>query len=184
MTPHDRLRVSIATARYLEALERDDHATLDAIWEQAAADDELLTALQELHAGLIEEQEQAEAAALTGRVAAAAEQHLTSGDVARPLTGPATVSDAAEELFRGPPARLSGEAHQLNERLRASVDVIPADLGLSEFVTWAEAKYGPASAAYWKALREAAIKLDLRRSAEADYQLAARRAAKPEGGPR
>lgn len=184
MTPHDRLQLSIATARYLEALERDDHATLDSLWRLAATDEELLTALREIHAGLIEEQQQADETSLTGRVTSAAEEHLTGGEIMRAPTESLTVSDAAEELFRCPPAHLPAAAHEMNERLRARRDAFPAELGLTNFVAWAEGKYGPAPAAYWKALREAAIKLELRRAAEVDYQLAARRAAKPEGGKR
>lgn len=184
MTPHDRLRLSIATARYLEALERDDQAILDSLWRLAATDEELLAALRQVHAGLIEEQQQADETSLTGRVASAAEEHLLGGEVARSLAEPLTVSDAAEELFRCPPAHLPAASHQMNERLRALRDTFPAELGLTGFITWAEDRYGPAPAAYWKSLREAAIKLEIRRAAEVDYQLAARRAARPEGGKR
>lgn len=184
MTPNDRLRLSIATARYLDALERDDHATLDALWGAAAADSDLLAALRDLHAGLAEEQEREIGEQLTRRVAAAAEQHLTGGDIVHPVAGPLTVADVSDELFRHTPDRLPAAAHELNERLRSARDPLPADLGLSNFVVWAEAKYGVAPAAYWKAFREAAVKLELRRAAEVEYQLAARRAAKPGEGTR
>lgn len=184
MTPNDRLRVSIAAARYLEALERDDHAALDALWGAATADPDLLAAIRDIHAGLAEEQNRETGEQLARRVAAAAEQHLTAGEVLRPAAGPVTVADVADELFRHTPDRLPAAAHELNERLRSARDPLPADLGLSNFATWAEQKYGAAPAAYWKAFREAAVKLELRRAAEVEYQLAARRAPKPGEGPR
>jgi hypothetical protein len=184
MTPNDRLRISSATARYLEALEQDDHTTLAALWEWAASDTDLLTAFRDIHAGLIEEREQDAFDRAVNRVAALAEQHLTGAEVVRPATGPVTVADVAEELFRHTPDRLPAAAHQLNERLRSAHDPLPADLGMSNFVAWAEQRYGAAPAAYWKAFREAAVKLELRRAAEVEYQLAARRAPKPEDGKR
>ena len=91
-----------------------------------------------------------------------------------------TVADVANELFRHTPDRLPAEAHLLNERLRASREPLPADLGLSKLVAWAEAKFGAAPADYWKAFRQAAIKLELRRSTEIEYHLAARPAPKKE----
>ena len=72
----------------------------------------------------------------------------------------------------------------MNERLRSARDPLPADHGLSNFVAWAEEKYGAAPTTYWKVFREAAIKLELRRGAEAEYQLAARRAPKSGEGKR
>ena len=38
MTPNDRIRIDLAAARYLDALERDDQPALDALWAQAAND--------------------------------------------------------------------------------------------------------------------------------------------------
>jgi hypothetical protein len=184
MTPQERLRVSLASARYLEALEHDDVATLESLWAEAGADPALFVALRELHAGLIEEQQQSEAEHITQRIVEAAETHLTSGDVVRSDAEPITVAEVAEEVFRHPPDRLSADAHQLNARLRAITVSFPLDLGLSDFVTWAEQKYGNAPAAYWRALYDAATKLELRKASEVDFQLAARRANKPEEGKR
>lgn len=183
MTPHDRLRIDLAAARYQEALERDDFATLTELWELAANDPEMIAAFQETHAGLIEEQEQSEAASISARVEALAQEHLAEAEVVRAVQGPVTVADVAEELFRHTPDRLPAAAHQLNERLRSARDPLPADLGLSDFVVWAEQKYGTAPAAYWKAFYASSIKLELRRATEAEnYQLAARRVAKPDEG--
>jgi hypothetical protein len=51
-----RLTLDIAAARYLDALERDDFATMAEIWQAALADPDLSTVLREVHSGLIEEQ--------------------------------------------------------------------------------------------------------------------------------
>jgi hypothetical protein len=176
MTPHDRLRVSLAAARYLDALERHDEAELESLWASAASDAELLAAFRDIHAGLLEEQ----AARNTATLSEAVEKHLPSAEVVRPATGPVTVADVADELFRHTPDRLPAEAHRLNERLRQSAEPVPTDLGLSKLTAWAEAKYGAAPPAYWKAFLQAATKLELRRAAAAEYQLAARKAPKPE----
>jgi hypothetical protein len=184
MTPNDgRFRLDLAAARYLEALERDDFATVAALWSDAAADAELAAALREVHAGLAEEQQWADVTAATAVVSVAVEQHLPSGTVIRPPVGPVTVADVAEDLFRHPPDRLPAAAHQMNEVLRAARDLLPADLALSKLTTWAESKFGPAPAEYWQAFRQAALKLELRRAADAQYQLAARPAPKPEDRP-
>lgn len=175
MSPHDRLRISIDSARYLDALERCDEAELQRLWQLAETDPELLTAFQEIHAGLLEEIE----AETVGAVAVAAQVHLPSAEILRPATGPVTVADVADELFRHTPDRLPAEAHALNERLRSATEPIPTDLGLPKLITWAEAKFGKATEEYWKAFYQAVIKLDLQR-ASAEYQIAARKASKPE----
>ncbi|QJW94154.1 hypothetical protein [Frigoriglobus tundricola] len=182
MTPQNRLRISIAAGRYLDALERDDQAAMDALWDAAAQDPDLLTAFRDIHAGLVEEQQHEALSRTTNRVTAAVAEHLTSAVVRRPSSGPMTVADVAEELFRRTPDRLSAAAHELNERLRSARDPLPADMGLSDLVAWAEARYGAAPAVYWKAFREAAIRLEIQQASEVEYQLAARRAPKPGEG--
>ena len=172
MTPHDRTEISLLSARYLEALERGDDASLEALWAEAANDTVLIAAFREIHAGLLDEDA---AAAITD----AAERHMKSSEIIRPAAGPVTVGEVARELFQHTPGGLTADAHQMNERLRLYQDELPAGLGLSKLVEWAEAKFGPAPREYWKAFREAMIKLDLRRGAEVEYQLAARSAPKP-----
>jgi hypothetical protein len=184
MNPTDpRLRRDLAAARYLDALECDDFDTTAALWQLALTDPELATALREVHAGLIEEQAREATAAAEAALTAAVEAHLPSAEVIRPSAAVVTVADVAEQLFRSPPTRLPGEAHLLNERLRASAEPLPPDLGLPQLTAWAEARFGPAPPDYWKAFRQAAVKLELRRAAEAEYQLAARRAPRPEVKP-
>jgi hypothetical protein len=183
MTPHDRARVSLAAARYLDALERDDQDALDALWAQAAADPELLAAFNDINAGLLEEAQSHDQAAVGAAVAKAIAEHLRSAEVVKPEAGPVTVADVAEELFRHPPERLPAEVHALNERLRSATDVLPVALGLADLVSWAEARFGAAPAPYWEAFRKAALKARMRRAADAEFQLAARKTArKSEGG--
>jgi hypothetical protein len=93
------------------------------------------------------------------------------------------VGDVANALFRHAPDRLSAAAHVLNDRLRTAADELPADLGLSKLVAWAEARFGPADPEYWRAFHQAAIKLELRRAATIEYALAARSAPKREDRP-
>lgn len=180
MTPQDRLRISIASARYVEAIERDDQDTLDELWELAARDTDLLEAFNEIHTGLIEERD----AQTTAVVAEAVERHMPSAEIVRASTGPVTVADVALELFKYPPNRMPSEAHQMNERLRAAKDELPTELGLPGLIAWAEAKFGPAPAEYWKAFRQTALKVRMRANSEVEFQLAARRTKpRPEGSP-
>jgi hypothetical protein len=181
MTPEDRYRISIASARYLEALEASDNMSLQSLWETAAMDANLLAAFRDIHAGLIEERGDQSTDKIAARVSTLADEHLGGADIVRPVVGPVTIAEVADELFRNPPDRLSVAGHQTNERLRTVRDEFPLHLGLSNFIAWAEQKYGTAQVAYWKTLREIAVKLELRRGADVEYQLAARRAAKPEG---
>jgi len=180
MTPADRrLWLDAQAANYLAAVEAEDFDRQDAIWQLAARDPELEEALHAVHAGLAEEA----ADSATDTVAAAVGQFLPSAEVVRPAAGPVTVGMVADELFRRTPDRLPAAAHALNDRLRQTTDELPAELGLSKLVAWAEARFGTADPAYWRAFREAALKLELRVAAETDYQLAARKGPKP-GGPK
>jgi len=61
-------------------------------------------------------------------------------------------------------------------------DELPENLGLAALVAWAEAKFGPAPAEYWKAFRQAAIKVRMRTNADVEFQLAARPHEAPTGG--
>jgi hypothetical protein len=178
-----RLQLDLAAARYLDALERDDFTTMADVWRLALADPELEAVLREVHTGLIEEQAREATAFVAATLTATVETHLPSAEIVRSSTGPVTVGDVAEEMFRHAPDRLPAEAHLLNDRLRVSQEPLPENLGLSGLIGWAEKLFGTAPAEYWKAFRQAAVKLELRRGAEAEYHLAARRAPKSEDKP-
>jgi hypothetical protein len=182
MKPDDRrFQVDVTAARYLDALERDDFAAMEEIWLVAQEDPDLLVALQEIHAGLAEEQGSGITPVSTAALKAAVHEYLPTAEVADAKAGPVTVADVAEELFRHTPDRLSADAHVLNDKLRSAKEPLPDDLGLTGLTAWAEARFGAAPAEYWRAFRQAALKLELRRASEVEYQLAARRAPKAEG---
>lgn len=182
MKHQDRFRIDSAAAGYLDALAQDDVETQARLWAQAATDPGLLAAFQEVHAGLLEENEAADLTATGAAIAQAAETHLTSAEVVRPHADPVTVGDVANELFHHTPDRLPPEAHALNAVLRASSEPFPTDLGIWALREWAEGKFGAAPAEYWRAFGEAARKVRMRANADAEYQLAARRAKPSTGG--
>ena len=168
-----------AAERYLDALDREDFDAMASVWELAGTNPELERLLDALHVGLLDDQSHASTAALE----AAVERHLPSASIIRATAGPITVAEVADELFRHAPDRLPAAAHALNERLRHSREPLPADLGLFPLADWAEATFGTAPAEYWKAFRQAALKVRMRANSEADFRLAARRGKPaPEGG--
>lgn len=171
-----RLQPDLTAARYLEALERDDFDAMAELWQLALGDPDLVAAIEQIHAGIVEERARSTTEILTTAV----QEHLPSAEIIKPAVGAVSVADVADELFRHTPDRLSAEAHALNERLRTAREPLPDDLGLTSLTAWAEARFGPGPAEYWRAFRQAAVKLELRRGAETDYRLAARRAPKPE----
>lgn len=181
MTPNDRrLWIDLMTARYLEAVERQDFDAQEELWTAAATDEALEAAFHEIHQALIEEEE----AKTTTAIADAVEQHLKSATIVQPPTGPVTFADVANELFRHPPGGLSVDAHRLNDELRGSDEPLPRDLGLTALIEFAEKKFGVAPRDYWRAFRDAALTVRMRaNSHQTDYQLAARRGPKPEDRP-
>lgn len=178
--PNDRqIRIDLAAARYLEALEAGDAGAIEAIWALAEGDAEMTAALEQVVDGLIEEQQTA-AADIAGTVLVdAVAEHFPSATIAVTPTGPVTIAEVAEALFRMPPAQLPGDVHQINDKLRKDGTPLPDDLGLSKFVAWAESRFGSAPRSYWKALAQKASQLRLERAAS-ELGLAARKA--PPGG--
>jgi hypothetical protein len=56
MSPIERrLQLDLAAARYLDALERDDFATMAELWKAAAGDDGLEAAFRDVHSAILEE---------------------------------------------------------------------------------------------------------------------------------
>jgi hypothetical protein len=179
-TTNRRLQLDLLAARYLESLERNDFSTMSSIWQAALTDPELEAILHEIHAGVVAEQALESAASASAALTAAVETHLPSAEIVQQKTGPVTVADVAEELYRHTPDRLPAEAHVLNEHLRTLREPLPPELGISGLTMWAQTRFGSAPGEYWAAFRRAAVKLELQRAAEAEYHLAARRASKPE----
>lgn len=182
--PERRLQIDLLTARYLEAFEQDDHDTMTEIWERATTDDELTQALVDLHQGLQEEREAAQAERERRKITTNVAQHLPSAEIVGMPSAGVTVGAVAEELFRHTPGQLSAAAHQLNEQLRGSREPLPKELGLSKLVAWAEERFGKGPSEYWKAFRQAALKLEMARTSEIEYQMAARKAPRRPEEPR
>ena len=173
----NQLRLDKLAVRYVWAVETGDLDAMDALWAAAAGDPDLADALVEIDAELAAEDGPDAAAAVVGLV----ERHLPSAEVVRPAAGPVTVAEVAEHLRRHPPRGLTAADLAVNDRLRAAADPLPDDLGLPAVVGWGR-RYGAAPEAYWKAFREAALKLRMRRSSAENFQMAARPAApKPPG---
>ena len=181
MSPTNRrLQLDLLAARYLESLERKDFSKMSSIWQAALTDPELEAILHEIHAGVVEEQTLESGASTSAVLTAAVEKHLPSAEIIQQITGPVMVADVAEELYHRTPDRLAAEAHLLNEQLRALHEPLPSELGISGLTTWGNTRFGSAPGEYWAAFRRAAVKLELQRAAEAEYQMAARGAPKSE----
>ena len=162
-------RLDKLAMRYLTAIDAGDFDTLAELWARAADDPDLSEMLHGLNATLAEEDKQAAGDA----VVAAIEQHMPSAEIVKPATGPLTVADVADHLRKNPPAGLTIDALALNDDLRRSTESVPAELGLTQVVEWGR-RFGTAPEAYWRAFRQAAIKLRMRRESAETYQMAAR----------
>ncbi|MBX9627018.1 MAG: hypothetical protein K2X82_24665 [Gemmataceae bacterium] len=164
-------RLDRLAMKYLAAADAGDFDTLDALWDQADRDDDLAEMLFGLHDAVVADQDRDAAAAAA--VVGAIEAHLPSAEVVRPTAGPLTVAEVAEHLRRHPPRGLTADDLAANDRLRAAADPLPDDLGLPQVVGWGR-RYGAVPQAYWKAFREAAVLLTLRRESAETYRMAAR----------
>jgi hypothetical protein len=179
MNPNSRrVEIDLAAAHYFDALQREDFDAMADMWQRALLDPELHSVIRQVHAGLIEEHAREERAPASSVLSAAVETYMPSAEIVHHKLGPVTVAEVAEELFRHTPDQLPAAAHVLNERLRTAPEGLPEELGLAPLTAWAEKRFGKAPPEYWKVFRQAALKLELRRAAEAEYQLAARRAPK------
>lgn len=162
-------RLDKLAMRYLTAIDAGDFDTLTELWARADDDPDLCEMLHGLNATLAEEDKRAAGDA----VVAAIEQHMPSAEIVKPAEGPLTVADVADHLRRNPPPGLTIDELALNDDLRRSTEVIPNDLGITRVVEWGR-RFGAAPEAYWRAFRQAALKLRMRRESAETYQMAAR----------
>lgn len=176
MTGNDRrLWLDLMAARYLAALENEDFAEQDRIWDAALDDPELEAALHATHdIALAEDDAQAVSA-----IAESLEATIPSATV-RETAAPVTFADVANELFRHPPLGLSNDDFRFNDELRSCSEPLPTELGLSALIDYAKTKFGSAPREYWRAFRLVALEVRMRANSQTtDYQLAARRESKP-----
>lgn len=175
-------RLDAIAMRYLTAVEAGDLDTIGTLWLEAETDVELGEMLHNLNAELVSEYDAEETAKVAGAIESAIEKHMPSAEVVRPHSGPLTVAEVAEHLRRNPPRGMTTDDLKANDLLRASTEVVPAELGLMKVVSWGR-KFGSASEGYWEAFREAALLLRMRRESAENYQMAARptKPPKPRG---
>lgn len=162
-------RLDKLAMRYLTAIDAGDFDTLSDLWARASDDPDLGEMLHGLNATLAEEDRQAAGDA----VVAAIEQHMPSAEIIKPADGPLTVAEVADHIRKNPPPGLTIDELALNDELRRSAETVPGDLGLTRVVEWGM-RFGTAPEAYWRAFRQAALKLRMRRESGASYQMAAR----------
>jgi hypothetical protein len=185
MTDRERQRqFDLLAIQFVQALEAGDFAAIDRLWTAATTDPELETVFLETAEELAETCEAETHARLEAVVTEAVEQHMPSAELVRPIAGPLTVADVAEFIRRHPPAGLTTDEIAVNEQLRQSGQLVPAELGMSQVLDWGR-QFGSLPETYWRAFRQTALKLRMRREAEVDYQLAARQGTRkrPEAKP-
>lgn len=177
-------RLDQLAMQYLQAIDREDFDTIDALWEQAADDADLDAMLHGLNAELAAAQDAAEDAALDAAILASIDKHLPSAEVILPRPGPLTVAEVAEHLRRHPPAGLTSDDWTLNDLLRQATEEVPMQLGISFVVGWGR-RFGSAPEAYWRAFRQVVLKLRMQRESDPHLQMAARptKPRPPEGKP-
>jgi hypothetical protein len=177
-------RLDLFAMQFADALEAGDFTTLDRLWAAAATDPELEEVLLETAEALAETYDAEVQAHVGAAVVEAVERHMPSAEVMRPVSGPLTVGEVAEFIRRHPPGGLTTDEIGANDQLRESAEVVPADLGMSHVVHWGQ-QFGSLPEAYWRAFRQAALKLRMRQESDVQYQMAARQATRrrPEAKP-
>jgi hypothetical protein len=180
----NQLRLDALALRYLQAVESGDFDTIDALWEQAADDSDLDAMLHDLNAEWVADQDALENDPVAAAVVDQIEKHMPSAELIRAACGPLTVAEVAEQIRRHPPAGLTMDDVKLNDVLLGVAEEVPTELGISQVINWGR-RFGWAPEAYWRAFRQAALKLRMRRESEAELRMAARPSKpKPEEGKR
>jgi hypothetical protein len=185
MTDRERQRqLDLLAIQFVDALEAGDFETIDQLWSASARDPELEVVLLETAVELAQTYEAEAQARVEAAVVEAVERHLPSAELVRPVAGPLTVAEVAEFLRRDPPAGLTTDEIAANEALRQSVQPVPTELGISQVREWGR-QFGSLPETYWRAFRQAALKLRLRRESDLGYQMAARQTTRkpPEAKP-
>jgi hypothetical protein len=173
-------RLDRLAMEYLEAVEAGDFDAIETLWVNAETDAGLAEMLHGLNAELVAEQDAQVRTAVGEEVLAAMRQHMPSAEVIGSERPPVTVAMVAEHLRKHPPAGLTSDELRVNDLLRVSAEVLPADLGVPQVIAWGR-RFGAAPESYWKAFRAAALKLLMQRESAENYQMAARPAKpKPE----
>src|SRR5262249_19045664 len=151
-----------------------DFETIERLWGTCAMDSELETVFVETAAELAQVYDAEIRAHGEATVAGAVERHMPSAELIRPLAGPLTVAEVADFIRRRPPAGLTTDELKWNDRLLCQTgQLVPAELGMSQVLDWGR-RFGSVPETYWRAFRQAALKLRMRRGSDLNYQMAAR----------
>lgn len=174
MTDHARQRqLDVLAIQFVDALDARDFETVDRIWAASATDPELEAVLVETAAELGRSYAEEVEDRIEAAVVEAFEQHLPSAELIRPVAGPLTVAEVAEFIRRYPPVGLTTDEIGANEQLLLSAQPVPTELGTSQVTDWGR-QFGSIPETYWRAFRQAALKLRMRRDSDLSSQLAAR----------
>jgi hypothetical protein len=174
MTDRERQRqLDLLAIQFVDALEVGDFATVDQLWSACATDPEMETVFLDTAAELAQTYEAETRAQLEAAFVEAVEKHLPSAELIRPPAGPLTVAEVAEFIRHHPPTGLGTDEIVANEQLRASAQLVPAELGMSQVLDWGR-QFGTVPETYWRAFRQAALKLRMQRESDVHYQMAAR----------
>lgn len=185
MTDRERQRqIDLLAIQLVDALESGDFETVDRLWASAAKDQEVEAVFLETVTELVQTYEAETEARVAATVTEAMERHIPSAEIIRPATGPLTVGEVAEFIRRHPPAGLTTTEIAANEQLHQSDETVPRELGMSQVLEWGR-QFGSQPETYWRAFRQAALKLRMRRESTLQHQMAARqtRRKSPEAKP-
>jgi hypothetical protein len=180
MNHDDALRIDWLCEQYLQAIETQDFASQEKLWERAAHDAQLLQAFRELNEGLLEEAEQKDDANTDVQIEAMVKAHMPSATV---IQSPArlSVAEVSRALAQQLPGQQQPAIAALLTKLNASIESIPEVKGLTSLTQWAEAHFGKAPPGFWRVFQQAALKLEMQQAATSHYALAARPAPRHEG---
>lgn len=167
-------RIDAYCSEYLEALEKLDYAYIEHLWTLTASIPGLEEAFQELHAGILLEEQSETQKQITADITSLVQEHMPSAEVIPSSSLAISVAAVVEEILRDKNNRLSADEYERISQLSQLALQLPEELGFSKLKDWAERQFGPAPTAVWKAFQQAAMRLEFRRAAAANYSLAAR----------
>jgi hypothetical protein len=169
----NQLRLDLISMQYLAAVDGSDFETLEALWLEAQDDPDLSEMLHELNAEIVTEQDASRAAITKTEIDALFDKYMPSAEVIRPEPGPLTVAQVAGYLRKHPSVGMTADDLAVNERLCTSSSLVPLDLGMQAVASWGR-QFGLVPESYWKAFRQVALLLRMRRESAENYQMAAR----------
>ena len=180
MNHDDALRIDWLCEQYLQAIETQDFASQEKLWELTVHDAELLQAFRELNEGLLEEAEQKDDGNTDVQIEALVKAHIPSATV---IQSPArlSVASVSRALAQQYPGQQLPGIETLLAKLSESTETMPEVKGLTALTHWAEAHFGKAPSGFWRAFQRAALKLEMQQAATPHYALAARPTPRHEG---